>query len=645
MSITQAEPSVARDTPSAQSYLPIRDYAVIGDLHTVALVGKNGSIDWCCLPRIDSPSVFGALLDKQQGGFFRISINDPSCASQQIYYPDTNVLLTRFATPNGFAELTDFMPVKVGGVPELEHSLIRAILVGNGTLEITLSCRPAFNYARDSHEVSLSEGGALFRSKDLLLAFSSPVPLHEDGQGGVTATFTLNKGENACFHLKSIPDVALLPQRLGLEQYLAVFWDTLHYWHDWISQCTYQGRWREMVHRSALVLKLLTYDPTGAVVAAATTSLPETFGGVRNWDYRFTWLRDTAFTLDSLLKLGFTQEARAFMDWLNARCHELKDGGMLQPMYGINGEQDLTEITLDHLEGYVGSRPVRIGNGAYTQKQLDIYGEVMDAIYIYNRYDAISYDLWRNLLRLLDWLNEHWSERDEGIWEVRGGQQHFLHSRLMSWVAFDRAVRIARDWGWPAPLPTWEQTRTTIYEEIMQKGWHEQRQCFTQFYGSNVVDASVLLMLLTRFVGPREPRMLLTLRRIIQELSMGASILRYDPRLAADDGLEGSVEGAFSACSFWSIECLARTGQVDMARIRLEKLLSMGNHVGLYAEEIDHTGMALGNFPQAFTHLAVISACLATDQAINETLSKKGDQSHMSGFGQFPPDVYLPGLV
>ncbi len=620
-----------RYVPTPPDYLPISDYAIIGDLHTVALVGKNGSIDWYCFPRIDSPSIFGALLDANKGGFFRIHASDTSSEYQQLYYPDTNVLLTRFATPDGYAELTDFMPIKGRKTDELEHALIRSVNVIYGSLEIVLTCRPAFNYARDIHQLSISEEGAVFSTNGLTLALASPIPLREDGLGGVTATFTLRQGQSAHFLMKSMSreEDEAFPHPLSDEFYQSAFQRTLRYWYEWIAQCTYQGRWREMIHRSALALKLLTYAPTGAVVAAATTSLPEAPGGVRNWDYRFVWLRDAAFTLYSLLNLGFFGEASAFMDWLNDRCHELKAGGTLQPLYGVEGEQILTEYTLDHLEGYCGSRPVRVGNGAYTQKQLDIYGEVMDAIYIYNRYDAISYDLWSNLQRLLNWLSEHWQERDEGIWEVRGGKQHFVHSRLMSWVAFDRALRIAQNWGWPAPRQSWEQMRTTIYNEIMERGWNHEKRSFVQCYGGEVVDASVLLMLLTRFVGPREPRMLATIQRIRRDLSLGPSIMRYDPQAAADDGLEGSVEGAFSACGFWFVESLARMGplagpQVLMeARIRLEKLLSLGNHVGLFAEEISTTGQALGNFPQAFTHLALISACLALDHAIDTAAERR----------------------
>jgi len=608
----QTSPTSAQTT----SYLPIEDYAVIGDLHTVALVGKNGSIDWCCLPRFDSPSVFGALLDAEKGGFFRIAPTTmDGVICQQIYLPESNLLLTRFQTEDGVGEVTDFMPIKQVGTAEHEHQIIRSVAVVHGSLSFTLVCRPAFNYARDQHHLDVSQQGALFQSQHFSLELASPLPLESDGRGGVRATFTLHAGQAARFLLRSRKEGGQAPQMLTEEQYQTAFLDTLHYWRNWLAQSTYQGRWREMVQRSALVLKLLTYAPTGAIVAAPTTSLPETPGGARNWDYRFTWLRDASFTLDSLLTLGFTQEAEAFMGWLDARCHELKDEGTLQPMYGIDGAHELTESTLDHLEGYQKSRPVRIGNGAYTQKQLDIYGELLEAIFIYNRYDAISYDLWQQVLRLLTWLEDHWQEPDEGIWEVRGGPQLFLHSRLMNWVAFDRALRVARERGWPAQEEAWNKCRTAIYQQIMTEGWDERTRSFVQHYGSDAVDASALLLLLTNFTGTKEPRMLSTIDRIQKELASEALVRRYNPKQAANDGFT-SQEGTFGACSFWLIENLALAGRLDEARLLLEKLLSHSNHVGLYAEEISPTGQARGNFPQAFTHLALITACTHLDRAL-----------------------------
>jgi GH15 family glucan-1,4-alpha-glucosidase len=609
------------------SYLPIEDYAVIGDLHTVALVGKNGSIDWCCLPRFDSPSVFGAILDAGKGGFFRIwpsDMHDVTC--KQLYLPESNILLTRFLSVDGVGEVADFMPIKQVGTVEHEHQVIRSVGVVHSSMSFTLVCRPAFNYARDTHSVQLSQEGAVFRHQGLSLELASPVSLELDQKGGVQATFTLHAGQAVHFLLKSSQEAEQTPQKLTEQQYQVAFHDTLHYWHNWLAQSKYQGRWREMVQRSALVLKLLSYAPTGAIVAAPTTSLPETIGGARNWDYRYTWLRDASFTLYSLLMLGFTEEAEAFMGWLDARCHELKGNGSLQPMYGIDGKQELTETTLDYLEGYRQSRPVRIGNAAYKQKQLDIYGEMMDAIYIYNHYHAISYDLWENVLRLLGWLENHWQEPDEGIWEVRGGAKPFLHSRLMSWVAFDRALRVAWDRGWPAPEEAWRQTRTTIYRQIMTKGWNPQVHSFVQYYGSDAVDASALLLMITRFTGTKEPRMLSTIDRIQKELASGALVRRYNPKTAANDGFS-SQEGTFGACSFWLIEDLALAGRLDEARLLLEKLLSYSNHVGLYAEEISPTGEALGNFPQAFTHLALITACYHLDQALSARQARLGTTS------------------
>jgi GH15 family glucan-1,4-alpha-glucosidase len=613
------------ETSKETRYLPIEAYGMIGDLTTVALVGKNGSIDWCCLPDFDSPSVFGALLDADKGGSYRLApVAQEGLETKQMYFPETNILITRFLTHDGVGEITDFMPIKQKGTRRYEHHLVRAVHMVRGALTFQVSCRPAFNYARDAHTLQLSEHGAAFRSASLNLALSSSVPLSDDGQGGAQATFTLSEDQSAYFFLDSSQD-QILPHAVSQDMYEEQFSETRRYWLRWLSQCQYQGRWREQVQRSALALKLLTYAPTGAIVAAPTASLPEGIGGERNWDYRFTWFRDAAFTLDSLLALGFTEEAEAFIGWLKVRLNELQEGGELQPMYTIRGGHEMPEIHLDHLDGYKQSRPVRIGNGAATQRQLDIYGELMDVLYVYAHHRGLTYESWLHICQQLDWLAKHWQEPDEGIWEVRGGTRHFLHSRLMSWVAFDRALRIARERGLPGPVDDWQRISMQIYREIMDRGWSEQKQSFVQYYGGEAVDASALLLALTGFVEARDPRMLATIERIQRELTHMPHVYRYNVDWAASDGLAGH-EGTFNICSFWLVEALARAGRLEEARLSLEHMLTYANHVGLYAEEIASTGEALGNFPQAFTHLALIHACLSVD----ETMNKMGSHLYLS---------------
>jgi GH15 family glucan-1,4-alpha-glucosidase len=600
------------------NYLPIEDYGMIGDLYTVALIGKNGSIDWCCLPDFDSPSVFGALLDSKKGGHFRLApAGQKSLNTKQMYFPESNILITRFITNGGVGEITDFMPIKHTGPEDKEHHLIRAIHMVRGSLNFQMDCRPAFNYARDTHTLKITGLGALFHGPALTLALSSSVALNDDGKGGVHAAFTLSEDQSVYFFLDSSPDTSLLPHPVSRAMFETEFAKSRRYWRRWLSQSKYQGRWREHVQRSALALKLLTYAPTGAIIAAPTTSLPEGIGGVRNWDYRFTWFRDAAFTLDSLLALGFTEEAEAFIGWLTGCLNRLQEGGQLQPIYTIHGKPEMPELILDHLDGYRQSRPVRIGNAAATQRQLDIYGELMDVLYIYSRHRGLTYESWLHICQQLDWLAQHWQEPDEGIWEVRGGAKHFLHSRLMCWVAFDRAIRIARDWGLPAPLDEWQKTGTRIYREIMEKGWDEETKSFVQYYGGQAIDASALLLALTGFVEARDPRMITTIERIQRELTHMPHVYRYDVEKGASDGLEGH-EGTFNICSFWLVEALARAGRVEEARLSLEHMLTYANHVGLYAEEIASTGEALGNFPQAFTHLALIRACLRVDEAMNK---------------------------
>ena len=605
-------------------YQPIENYGLIGNMRTTALVGMDGSIDWFCFPHFDSPSVFAALLDDQKGGHFKIAPPSDGVTHKQYYWPDTNVLVTRFLSPNGVGRVLDFMPVGLRNVDAPCNGVIRRVQAIRGTMAFRLDCHPAFNYARDGHTTTLTPDGVIFESASLTLRLGTRVPLKPD-RNGVIAEFVLKEGEEADFSLQSVDRTHQDKLPFSELQAGELFRQTVDYWRRWLSKCTYAGRWREMVYRSALALKLLTFEPTGAIVAAPTCSLPEGIGGPRNWDYRYTWIRDAAFTLYGLLRIGFTDEAAAFMHWLEDRCRELNPDGSLQIMYGIDGRHTLTEEFLDHLDGYKSSRPVRFGNGAYNQLQLDIYGELMDSVYLYNKYGTpISYDLWKHLRRLINWVCDNWQRPDEGVWEVRGGQQHFVYSKLMCWVAVDRGLRLADKRSFPADRDRWLTVRDTIYEEIMTKGWNPKRQAFIQRYGNGSLDAANLMMSLVFFVSPTDPRMLQTLdatNRSPEEGGLVSNGLVYRYNMTeTDDGLDGE-EGTFNICTFWLVEALTRAGRVDRtrledARLLFEQMLGYANHVGLFAEETGHHGEALGNFPQAFTHLALISAAFNLDRAL-----------------------------
>lgn len=602
--------------------VPIEDHGVIGDLRTVALVGNEGTIDWMCFPHFDSPSVFAALLDPDRGGHWRVAPEPDGVMNKQFYWPDTNVLVTRFYSPDGVGEVIDFMPMGERAADE-GRQVLRRVRVVRGEMSFRMECVPAFNYAQDPHETRLVRGGASFASDTLQLVLTASVPLEPQGPG-VTARFSLKENQSAVFTLREGNRDSCHRHVHSHESSEVLFRETVLYWRHWLSGCRYTGRWRETVQRSALALKLMTYAPSGAIVAAPTCSLPESPGGTRNWDYRFCWLRDAAFTVYAFMRIGFHKEAEAFMRWVEARCVEHGDGP-LPLMFSLDGRDVPAEQELLHLSGYGGARPVRIGNAAAHQLQLDIYGELMDSVYLANKYAApISYDFWRHLRRTVDWVCDHWCQEDEGIWEVRGGQRHFVYSKMMCWVAVDRAIRLADKRSFPADRPRWLAVRDAIFEDIMQKGWSSKRQAFVQSYGSEALDAANLLMPLVFFLSPVDPRMLSTLDAIRRPPSQGGLVsdglvFRYDVD-ATLDGIAGR-EGTFNLCSFWLVEAMTRASVtrpdlLEEARLTFERMLGYANHVGLYAEQTGMSGEALGNFPQALTHLSLISSAYNLDRTL-----------------------------
>jgi GH15 family glucan-1,4-alpha-glucosidase len=599
---------------SAIASQPIEDHGIIGDLNTVALVGRDGSIDFMCFPQFDSPSIFAALLDPALGGHFKLAPELAGPHQKQLYLPDSNVLLTRFLFEEGVGEISDFMALDSGA-----RALVRRAKTVRGEISFQMVCAPRFDYGRVLHRVERrSEREVLFISEGrecvtLLLRSDVPISVRE---GDAFVTIRLAAGESVFFVLE---DARASQTATSAPDFAATsFKATNDFWRRWIARSTYRGRWREVVNRSALTLKLLMSSVYGSMVAAPTFALPEKAGGGRNWDYRYTWIRDASFSLYALSRLGYAGDARSFMSWIEARCDELGQDGSLQIMYRLNGDHELPEETLDHGAGYGNSRPIRIGNAARNQLQLDIYGELMDSVYLYNKFgEPISHDLWKNLVRLIDWVCEHWCEPDEGIWEVRGGRREFVLSRVMCWVAVDRGLRLAEKRSLPAPAPRWHEVRDTIYRDIFENFWNERRQAFVQYKGATTTDASTLLMPLMKFISPTDPRWLSTLRAIETDLVDDSLVFRYRPGDAASDGLLGN-EGTFNMCSFWYVEALARAGDVDQARFIFEKMLGYANHLGLYAEELGPRGEHLGNFPQAFTHLALISAAYCLDRELNE---------------------------
>ena len=610
------------------TYKQIDDYGLIGDMHGSALVSSDGSIDWCCMPRFDSPALFSRTLDSNKGGFYKLS---PAKFSSSIrrYLPNTNVLETSFTTSTGTGVLIDFMPVHRHVIMSREslevtdsQRVVRILHCTKGRLDFEMDCYPKFDYGTIVPHASLSSpttGMAHGGSEEVSVYCSSQLTVVNDGFRSRGVIFEGEKiystvSNQVSFSRRSEP---LTPAELDEE--LA---DTTAFWEDWAAQCTFQGEHREAVLRSALTLKALTYAPSGALVAAPTTSLPEVIGGERNWDYRYTWIRDATFAIYALSIIGYTGEARAFKNWLEwSTSGRARD---LQVMYGLGGERRLTETKIPELEGYMNSKPVRIGNGAYDQFQLDIYGEIMDSAHIFRKFGgAVDADYWEYLRRVVNFVIDHWREPDEGIWETRGGRQHFVFSKVMCWVAMDRAIKAATDLKLPGDIEAWEKVRDEICNDVMSKGYSQERQAFVQSYGSDNLDAANLMLPLVGFIPATDPMMRSTIKAIQKELTNKQGfVYRYRK---FDDGLNGS-EGSFIICTFWLADNLIHLGQIDEARVLLDSLLNCANDLGLLSEEYDSaTGNMLGNFPQAFSHLALINTAVQLQQATHSAVATPGE--------------------
>jgi GH15 family glucan-1,4-alpha-glucosidase len=605
-------------------YPLIADHGLIGDLQTSALVSTDGSIDWFCAPRFDSPSIFGALLDHQRGGHFRVRPTVEVFTSKQLYFPDTAVLVTRFMTEAGVGEVVDFMPVTTGTVASTRHRLVRMLRCVRGQMTFAVDIAPRFDYGRESHDTHVADDGVVFQGKQTAMTVNLvKEPEDErlararvDENGDVHAELTLHGGQMRGLVLET--GTAGPVRQVRVAEAWRLFDETVRFWESWLAQSTYTGRWREELNRSAITLKLMTYAPSGGLVAAPTAGLPEQVGGERNWDYRYTWVRDASFSVYALLGMGFTGEAAALGRWMRDRIEERAGDGRtpLNIMYRIDGSSDLTEEVLEHWEGYRGSSPVRIGNGAAEQLQLDIYGEALDSFHFADQHGLqAGHRGWLSICTLLDWVADNWDQPEEGIWETRGGRHDFTYGRLMNWVALDRGIRLATSHGRPGSIDTWRRQRDAIYSQVMERGWSPRRQAFVQHYDTEVLDSSLLRMSKVGFIAPNDPMWASTLAAMDDELVTDSLVYRYDPA-ASPDGLRGS-EGTFSLCTFAYVESLARAGQLEKARVTFEKMLTYANHVGLFSEEIALTGEQIGNFPQAFTHLALVDAAITLDRQLD----------------------------
>jgi GH15 family glucan-1,4-alpha-glucosidase len=576
----------------------IEDYGLIGDLQTAALVSRDGSVDWLCLPRFDSGALFAALLGSRENGHWTIQPAGEFRSTRRKYRGDTLVLETELETDDGAVRLVDFMPPR-----ETKPDLVRIVEGVRGRVEMRMELVIRFDYGSIVPWVRNLDGTLCAVAGPDAVLLRTPVE-HEGRDLRTVASFTVAEGDRVPFVLRWFPSSETPPEPVHADEALAT---TLAFWESWAARCTYEGRWHDAVHRSLLTLKALTYAPTGGIVAAPTTSLPEWIGGVRNWDYRYCWLRDATLTLLALIRAGYVEEAGAWRDWLLRAIAGSPDD--LQIMYGVAGERRLTEFELPWLGGYERSQPVRVGNGASDQRQLDVYGEVVDALYQSRRQGLEASDpAWRLTRRIFDWLESGWREPDEGIWEVRGPRRHFTHSKVMAWVAFDRGIKTIERFGRDGPLDRWKAARKAIKDEVLREGYNAERGAFMQYFGSDRLDASCLLIPLVGFLPATDERVVGTVRAIEQDLVRGGFVERYraDAENADVDGLPPG-EGAFLPCSFWLSAVLAQQGRHDEAVELYERLLALRNDVGLISEEYDlERGRLVGNFPQAFTHIGIV---------------------------------------
>jgi GH15 family glucan-1,4-alpha-glucosidase len=578
--------------------MKLEDYGFISDTHTGALIGVNGSIDWLCTPRFDSNACFAALLGNAKNGCWQISPKDCEYSSHQVYRDETLVLETIFKTRTGSVRLIDFMP------PRGRYRDVVRIVEGiDGRIEMEMKLIIRFDYGLTIPWVQHSKEGLTAIAGPNALILRTNIPTFGEDLSTM-ARFSVSKGEKKPFVLTWYPAHVPAPEAVEASHSLT---ETEHYWREWASRCTYRGEWRETVVRSLLTLKALTYTPTGGIMAALTTSLPEKLSGVRNWDYRFCWLRDATFTLYSLMQSGYTEEASAWSNWLLRAV--AGDPAQLQIMYGAAGERRLTEIQLSHLPGYENSWPVRVGNAASEQFQLDVYGEIMDAMHLAREMKINGNEAdWHLQRHLVDFVEANWTKPDEGIWEIRGPRRHFTHSKVMAWVAIDRAVRAVEEYGLEGDAERWRKLRHVIHDEICEKGFHPGRQAFTQFYGSEKLDASVLMIPLVGFLPATDERVRSTIELIEKELVVDGYVQRYHPETSTDvDGLPPG-EGSFLPCSFWLVDCLHLMGREKEAREMFQRLLKVCTPLGLLSEEYDTDARRLiGNFPQAFSHISLIN--------------------------------------